>query len=141
MQAIKLIKERSIPIEMNITSNDYLVELICHPIKEFVDQGFTLTLGTDDDGIWKCEYSFAAKRFTSVAAEYARALQKHRLIDNPLSQQEVVKIIDSSITACFGNVVEEKLVHFPSLNPYLVDGFLETRAQSSDQGNQAIIFT
>jgi len=82
LEAMELMRECFIPIEINFTSNELLAKGVDeHPVTFFIRNRFFLTMSTDNDGIWPCRHECVQPDGTrrilySVAAEYARAIDR-----------------------------------------------------------------
>ena len=104
-RALFYMRECEIPIEVNLTSNDYLTAECQQTqlLKQLLDHDMTVVLATDDDGIWPCECEVGGKQYSSVAAEFAAAVAgTMTLPSNKLHSEEVEKIIQNYPFARFG---------------------------------------
>ncbi|CAF0797057.1 unnamed protein product [Adineta ricciae] len=102
----------SIPFEINITSNIYLLgDAIRNveskkPLNYLYEIGVPIVLSTDDDGIWpidKCPLEHQAHH--SLAAEYCRAISTHFIT----REDQLRLMIDNTKKFCFAD--DKNLVH------------------------------
>ncbi len=68
---LNLMKERGIPIEICLSSNDVILGVVGadHPLKLYLEAGVPVTLNTDDEGVAR----------SNLSQEYVRAAQEHNL--------------------------------------------------------------
>ncbi|CAF1957546.1 unnamed protein product [Rotaria magnacalcarata] len=97
---------KTIPVEVNITSNYYLLGQSVrrgngkktHSLKTFFDVGIPIVLSTDNDGIWPIDQCLLKHvGHHSVAAEFCRAIYSGIIIN----EGNLGNVIKNSKTYCF----------------------------------------
>lgn len=81
-----MMRDMAAPIEINLTSNQILVEFEPGFHHDLIREGYTVVLCTDNHGIWDCsqvQQPDGTYRFPSIAGEYYSALKNVR---SPISQ-------------------------------------------------------
>ena len=104
-RALFYMRECSVPIEVNLTSNNYLAANCRQTqlLTQLLEARMTVVLSTDDDGIWPCECHVDGDQYSSVAAEFATAIAGTlTLASNKLSNAGVREIISNYPFARFG---------------------------------------
>jgi adenosine deaminase len=106
--ALELMRDPDFPIfiEINLSSNEYLADqTVGAPFK--LMKSYFVTVSTDNDGIWPCEFKWEINQrsYVSVAAEYARAITGNvyglSLSGMQLSKKEVSSLVIKGKAACF----------------------------------------
>lgn len=92
-------RQRRIPIEVNLTSNNYLEADKDPALFAFMPENLAVVLCTDNDGIWPCVHG----PYTSVAAEYYAAItgKLAGLAAFGLQEHEVSAVVDNGLGAKF----------------------------------------
>ena len=109
-RALHLMKKNHIPIEVNLTSNHYLLgdapstELL----KQLIDHKMIIVLATDNDGIWRTERADPDGRiFYSVAGEFYGAITGMlTMADYKLTDSDVSALVSNYSMARFGATSE-----------------------------------
>lgn len=88
------IKSKKIPVELNFTSNHYLVgNLAGHSVlQKFLKNQIPVIICTDDDGIWPMRKCTRHYDHISVASEICRAIE----IDDEITEKDVHNLIKNS---------------------------------------------
>lgn len=98
VRALHLIQSRRIPVEINLTSNEFLLFAERGTMNLFLRKGIRVILATDNDGIWSVE----SGGFKSVAAEYYGAIRGDLgAKGDGLSPYYLTQMIDDSLRAKF----------------------------------------
>lgn len=117
LEALTLMRELAVPIEINLTSNHILVEFEAGFHADLLHEGYTLVLCTDNHGIWNCSQDLQDNglfRFPSLAGEYYAALRGLRDPSScsSISLLDVGRLVYNGIRACFDfEAGEESGVH------------------------------
>lgn len=88
-RAIDLLRHNAVALEVNMTSNETLLGFNQNALQTMLSHKLNAIIATDNDGIWQCKHA----NFSSVPAEYARALQ-YRVFD-------INEMINAAQRACF----------------------------------------
>lgn len=100
VETIKILKDKRIPLEINLRSNEFLVMgMENKKAVEILSQKMhvPIVLSTDNDGVWDVQTKNKGKWYRSVAGEYASAIQEG-VIPNKARLEQFIK---DSESACF----------------------------------------
>lgn len=126
--ALQMMWSHKTPIEVNLTSNDYLESDHNPALRSFLSNNLPVVLCTDNDGIWPCQHG----AFSSVAAEfYAAITGTVGLISRGLDADEVKLLVRNGLRSRFTKSQPVSAVPIPpSIAPILPRGVFFV------QGNQ-----
>lgn len=102
-QAIKIMGARSVPVEVNLRSNELLVKRALKNaslVSSLDNVGMSLVLCTDNDGIWDMSAMLRGRTYGSVASEFARAITANVVFDVFSAQ----KMVGQAVQASFDDV-------------------------------------
>jgi hypothetical protein len=111
--AFQAIIKFHIPVEINVTSNDLLMNQEMNNFCLFKQKQTRMAISTDNDGIWCCEYSVGTKKYESIASLYVRVIMAQDSSESKqLDNDYVANLVASSHSSSFDIQTNEDDEHY-----------------------------